>query len=1002
MDDHSSSTPNSTFDIFSGNVTNWDFMDEILYQGWIEKDGGFNFLQQALSTSNVLHDPSLYIPVTGTPNLSIASNEQDYQEETERHCHGNPPLDYPNSTELVQTELQVEDSVETSTPFSHPRSCGVEAAASGFEWQMVQRVNPGTSCSVKERVMQAVGCLKNRIQDRDILIQIWLPMEIEGKRVLATIDQPYFVNPSCKSLASYRKVSTAYHFQAEEDARSPVGFPGRVFLEKLPEWTPDVSLFKSEEYPHKDHAVQHHIKGSLALPLFKQGSKTCLGIVEIATTIQKISYRQELEDICKVLQAVDLRSSEDFCSPGAETCNRLNQAAVPEIPDIVKSVCKTYRLPLALTWALCSRQGKSGRQQFPERFSSCISTVDSACFLADRGFSGFHMASFEQYLFLGQGIVGRAFTTQRQCFTNDMTSFSKKDYPLAHHAKIFGLHAAIAIPLRSISTGFVEFVLELFLPKDCQDTEEKKEMWDLLPVSIKQVCRSLQVVMDKELDIEKIKSFVSSPSKEAPPDESSWIARMVEAQKKGKSCCITWDYPKEPKEELKMITHGDDSKEELDNKQEISELGQLQQNPRPNSSIEGDGVSSAFGGRYLLGSTKTSKKRRTKREIQTISLGVLQQYFAGSLNDAAQSLGVCSTTLKRICRQHGIKRWPSRKIKMVDHSLRKLQQMIDTVHGAKGAVQNESFYPAFPGLSSPKLSSHTSYSSFRSIDNSKHLDSPPDDSCPSGIASKSHSSPCSRSSCSSNCCSGRAQQHAATAITGSSNGNGSSSLAETSNGISKRTCSSELAELHCLNNQGGPDFLVRSQIHKTRTVSDHIHLSELESPPRFGQSLREGGVFEVKAIYGVEKDRLGLQPKWGVRDLQQEIGKRFEIDDFTWIGLKYMDDDGDWVRLTCDSDLEECKEIHRISQRNTIKISLHKYPSPFGFRDPPPPPPPCPPPPPPLIDCSVLAAKIGLHRPPNQPPSHSHLHLRTNRAACKGEEEGESKGKSSRSASLAA
>jgi hypothetical protein len=167
---------------------------------------------------------------------------------------------------------------------------------------MVQRVNPGTSCSVKERVMQAVGYLKNCIQDRDILIQIWLPMEKEGKRVLATIDQPYFVDPSCKSLASYRKVSTAYHFQAEEDAKSSVGFPGRVFLEKLPEWTPDVRLFRSEEYPHRDHAVQHNIRGSLALPLFTQGSETCLGIVEIATTIQKISYRPELQDICKVLQ----------------------------------------------------------------------------------------------------------------------------------------------------------------------------------------------------------------------------------------------------------------------------------------------------------------------------------------------------------------------------------------------------------------------------------------------------------------------------------------------------------------------------------------------------------------------------------------------------------------------------------------------------------------------------------------------------------------------------
>jgi hypothetical protein len=150
--------------------------------------------------------------------------------------------------------------------------------------------------------MQAIRYLKNCIQYKDSLIQIWLPVEKEGKKVLATIDQPYFVNPSCKSLASYRNVSVAYHFQVEGDAKFSVGFPGRVFLEKLPEWTPDVRLFRSEEYPRRDHAVQHNIRGSLALPLFKQGSETCLGIVEIVTTTEKITYRPELEDIRKALK----------------------------------------------------------------------------------------------------------------------------------------------------------------------------------------------------------------------------------------------------------------------------------------------------------------------------------------------------------------------------------------------------------------------------------------------------------------------------------------------------------------------------------------------------------------------------------------------------------------------------------------------------------------------------------------------------------------------------
>jgi hypothetical protein len=78
--------------------------------------------------------------------------------------------------------------------------------------------------------------------------------------------------------------------------------PGRVFLGKVPEWTPDVRFFRNDEYPRVNHAQQCDVRGTLALPVFEQGSRTCLGVIEVVTTSQKIKYLPELESVCKALE----------------------------------------------------------------------------------------------------------------------------------------------------------------------------------------------------------------------------------------------------------------------------------------------------------------------------------------------------------------------------------------------------------------------------------------------------------------------------------------------------------------------------------------------------------------------------------------------------------------------------------------------------------------------------------------------------------------------------
>lgn len=78
----------------------------------------------------------------------------------------------------------------------------------------------------------------------------------------------------------------------------------------------------------------------------------------------------------------------------------------------------------------------------------------------------------------------------------------------------------------------------------------------------------------------------------------------------------------------------------------------------------------------------------------------------------------------------------------------------------------------------------------------------------------------------------------------------------------------------------------------------------------------------VKATYGAEKVRIRLYPSSSFDELRQEILKRFSIGTQNSVNLRYLDDESEWVLLTCDADLQECIQISRSSGAQTIKISV--------------------------------------------------------------------------------
>uniref|UniRef100_A0A0A9DFF7 Uncharacterized protein n=1 Tax=Arundo donax TaxID=35708 RepID=A0A0A9DFF7_ARUDO len=655
-------------------------------------------------------------------------------------------------------------------------------------------------------------------------------------------------------------------------------------------------------------------------------------------TTQKINYNAEIENISNALKEVDLRSSDVSSDPRAKVVDTSYRAIVPEIVDVLRTVCETHELPLAQTWIPCICQAKRGSRHSYEKIEYCVSTVDEACYVRDPTVSGFHLACSEHHLFRGEGIVGRAFGTNEPCFSPDITACSRVQYPLSHHAKIFSLRAAVAIRLRSIRTGSLDFVLEFFLPVNCVESEEQRAMLNSLSMTIQQTCYTLRVISLKELvhegsfetraltppefyaksmheNLDELCSGIDVPARttslEASEEVSSWIASLVDAQNKGvkeRDGDRPFGFSKQEDEGF-SVTAGWHTSQVLGPGGSIFSGSKQHEEYEVKDATCSSGPSSS-------NLEKTVEKRRTKME-KTVSLEELRKHFAGSLKEAAKNLGVCPTTLKRICRQYGINRWPSRKIKKVGHSLKKLQMVIDSVHGAEGTVQLSSLYENFTQTtwSERELQGDATYPL---SEQKAHLEpSVPDQQCEGRFishtsGSNSLSPTCSQSSNSSHGCSSgsKSQQH------------GSAPQLEVKQEIfMEENQSSTLpkaashAELQMFTEER-PVTLSRSQ--------SQMPLSE-QNPMEnmLGMQKSKPDSLKIKAMYGEERCIFRLQPSWGFEKLKEEIVKRFSIAQEIYVDLKYLDDESEWVLLTCDADLQECIDVYKSSSAQTVRILVN-------------------------------------------------------------------------------
>lgn len=832
------------------------------------------------------------------------------------------------------------------------------------------------SCLIKERMTQALRYFKESTEQH-VLAQIWAPVKKGDRYVLTTSGQPFVLGLNSSGLHQYRMASVMYMFSVDGESNGGLGLPGRVFQQKLPEWTPNVQYYSSKEYPRLDYALHYNVQGTLALPVFEPAGGSCVGVLELIMTSQKINYAPEVDKVCKALEAVNLKSSEILDHSSIQICNKGRQNALAEILEILTLVCETHKLPLAQTWVPCRHRSVlaygGGLKKSCSSFDGscmgqvCMSTTDVAYYVVDYHMWGFREACAEHHLLKGQGVAGRSFSSQSSCFCEDITKFSKPEYPLVHYARLFGLSSSFAICLQSSHTGNDNYILEFFMPPNTLDCNKHYTMLDSMLATMKKQFRSLKVASGKDLDEEGRSVEVIKASIDGDPD-----SRIVSVQKSESNiipCTLSRD--------------GENGHFDLSGKQIIQKSDAVTNG----ATVAGSGgVQNGASLSENKGAKKKSERKRGKAE-KSISLEVLQQYFAGSLKDAAKSLGVCPTTMKRICRQHGISRWPSRKINKVNRSLSKLKRVIESVQGAEGtftltSLANSSLpagvgsvsWPVSLNGSSPQNSPGSIPSEVRGENNDDGQTETTDLASGERLQledeyvhlQREYIQELGDGSNRSKTGSG-SREHSTGTPTSNASGQGSPFNANDSSLLGEQCLEvgvsfdlarqpieeanlpvafsvpnvivgAETEELyggmliedvgssHDLTNlcqTGGtfPDERIPECSWANPPPSDEVFkglVPSLEEKPQFS-SRPEVKIVTVKATYKEDIIRFRLPLSSGIVKLEEEVSKRVKLEVGTF-DLKYLDDDQEWVLMGCDADLQECVEVSRSSGRNIIRL----------------------------------------------------------------------------------
>ncbi|PWA99828.1 NIN-like protein [Artemisia annua] len=203
--------------------------------------------------------------------------------------------------------------------------------------------------------------------------------------------------------------------------------------------------------------------------------------------------------------------------------------------------------------------------------------------------------------------------TWAQSEYDDVTELEEDDYPLVPFARMSGLTSCLAIYLKSFKLD-IEYVIEFFFPARSADEADVQSLMKTVKQQIKNTsCMQLDIMLAPQV----IGGLPFSWNLESSP---SPITLLSEKEK--------------------------DMENELSNSVAAGKSQSI--------------ILSLEKGFREFDINPGKKPRKRKRSESSIVLEEIEKHFGKTIDEAAAILHVSRSTLKRICRNLGIPRWPYR------------------------------------------------------------------------------------------------------------------------------------------------------------------------------------------------------------------------------------------------------------------------------------------------------------------------------------------------------